>query len=154
MDFFNSVPLPLIRHNYQYSGISETMSHTIIYNSETHVIESKFNGDLNFEEVKEFISAGALISRENNCPFFLSDYREVKLELSTMDIYEVPQLLQDIFASFGLNVRRLRRAVVAAADLEDYLFYETVAFNRGQYAKVFTDVDEARKWLSTKQGTR
>ena len=71
-----------------------------------------------------------------------------------MEIFEVPQLLQDTFASFGLNVRRLRRAVVAAADLEDYLFYETVAFNRGQYAKVFTDIEEARKWISKKQGIR
>ena len=130
------------------------MTHTIIYNPETNVIESKFQGVLIVDEVKKFISEGALISKEKNCRFFLSDYREVRLNHSTMDIYEVPQLLQDIFASFGLNVRRLRRAVVAAEDLEDYLFYETVAFNRGQYAKVFTDMDEARKWLSTKQGSR
>jgi hypothetical protein len=129
------------------------MSHTIIYNAETDVIESKFQGVLTFDEVKKFISEGALISKEKNCRFFLSDYREVRLKLSILEIFEVPQLIKDGFASFGLNVYRLRRAVVAAEDLKDYRFYENVAFNRGQYAKVFTDIDEAKKWLSKKQGT-
>jgi hypothetical protein len=115
------------------------------------MIESKFEGILAFDEVNEFISEGALIAKENNCHFFLSDYREVRLKLSTMEIFELPQLLQDIFASFGLNILRIKRAVVAARDLDDYLFYETVAFNRGQYAKVFTDIDDAKNWMSNKR---
>jgi hypothetical protein len=127
------------------------MSHTVIYNAETHVIESKFQGLLTFDEVKLFISEGALMSKEKDCRFFLSDYREVKLKLSTLEIYNVPQLLKDVFSSFGLNVYLLKRAVVAARDLNDYRFYENVAFNSGQYAKVFTDIDEAKKWLSYQQ---
>ena len=67
------------------------------------MIESKFEGILAFDEVKEFISEGALIAKENNCHFFLSDYREVRLKLSTMEIFELPQLLQDIFASLVLT---------------------------------------------------
>jgi len=127
------------------------MSYITSYNSKTHVIESKFIQNLNFVEVKGFISDGALISKENNCPFFLSDYRQVRLKLSTMEIFEVPKLMQGEFASLNLWVNRLYRAVVAAEDLKDYQFYETAAINRGQHLKVFTDIAEAKKWLSEKQ---
>jgi len=127
------------------------MSYITSYNSKTHVIESKFIQNLNYIEVKGFISDGALISKENNCPFFLSDYRQVRLKLSTIEIFKVPQLMQGEFASLNLRVNRLIRAVVAAEDLKDYLFYETAAINRGQHLKVFTDIDEAKKWLSESQ---
>ena len=127
------------------------MSYITSYNSKTHVIESKFVQNLNFVEVKGFISDGALISKENNCPFFLSDYRQVRLKLSTIEIFKVPQLMQGEFASLNLRVNRLIRAVVAAEDLKDYLFYETAAINRGQHLKVFTNIDEAKKWLSESQ---
>jgi len=126
------------------------MSHTIIYNSEMHIIESKFQESLTFSEVKEFISEGARIAKEKDCALFLTDYREATLKLSTLEIYEVPKLMQETFASTGLNIRRIRRAVIAAKDLKDYLFYETVTINRGQNAKVFYDIDEAKTWLLRK----
>jgi len=115
------------------------------------MIESIFQGVLTFGEVKEFICEEALLSKENNCRFFLTDYLEVRLELSTLQIYEVPKLLQDTFALLGLDVRLLRRAVVVAEDLRDYKFYEDVAVNQGQKPKVFTDIDEAKKWLAENQ---
>ncbi len=120
------------------------MSHTIIYNSEMHIIESTFQEGLTFSEVKEFISEGVRIAKEKDCALFLTDYREATLKLSTLEIYEVPKLMQETFASTGLNIRRIRRAVIAAKDLKDYLFYETVTINRGQNAKVFYDIDEAK----------
>ena len=126
------------------------MPHTIIYNSEMHIIESKFQKDLTFSEVKEFISEGARIAKENDCALFLTDYREVNLKLSTLEIYEVPKLMQDTFASTGFNARRLKRAIVVAKNLKDFLFHETVTVNRGQNAKVFYDIDEAKKWLLSK----
>ena len=123
------------------------MPHTVIYNPEANIIESKFQGDLTFNEVKEFISEGALIAKEKDCTLFLTDYREVRLKLSSLEIYEVPKLMENRFASLGLNARRLRRAIVVAKDLKDYLFYETVAINSGQCAQVFYDIDQAKKWL-------
>ena len=126
------------------------MSHTILYNSDMHIIESTFQEGLTFSEVKEFISEGVRIAKEKDCALFLTDYRKATLKLSTLEIYEVPKLMQETFASTGLNIRRIRRAVVAAKDLKDYLFYETVTINRGQNAKVFYDIDEAKKWLLRK----
>ena len=126
------------------------MSHTIIYNADMHIIESKFHGTLTFAEVKEFISEGARIAKENNCSLFITDYREVRLKLSTLEIFDVPQLMRDAFRSLGLNVNELKRALVVAADLRDYHFFETVTANQGQNAKLFREVDEAKQWLSEK----
>jgi hypothetical protein len=125
------------------------MPYTIIFNPETHVIESKFQGQLTFAEVKGFISEASLVAKEHGCLLFLSDYREAALSLSTMEIYEVPKIMKDTFASLGINANHLKRAVVVANDLDDYLFYETVTVNSGQNAQVFYDIDKAKNWLST-----
>ena len=126
------------------------MSHTIIYNSEEHAIESKIQGDFTLDTAKEIMAEFALIAKEKDCVLFLSDYSEATLKLSTMEIHGLPKIILDIFASSGLDVRRFRRALVATKDLKDYLFFETVTANRGQNTKVFYDVDEAKKWLYKK----
>jgi hypothetical protein len=126
------------------------MPHTIIYSSETHMIQSKIYGDLTLSEVKEVLVKFARIVKEKNCKMLLNDYREATVKLSTVEIYELPKIYADVFALYGLDVYRLKRALVAAKDLKDYLFFETVTFNRGQNAKVFYDIDEAQKWLSEK----
>jgi len=56
----------------------------------------------------------------------------------------------DTFTSLGLNARLFKRALIASKDLNDYLFYEIVTANSGQTAKVFYDIDEAKKWLLKK----
>jgi len=80
----------------------------------------------------------------------LNDYREAKVKLSTLEIYEAPKIYADIFALSGLSIYNITRALVVAEDLRDYLFFETVSFNLGQHAKVFKDITEAREWLLSK----
>ena len=121
--------------------------YTIFYNPEEHVLESRFQGDLTLTEVKAFISEAGSIAIEKDCTLFLTDYREATLKLSTLEIYEVPKIMQKTFSSSTNSVHLLRRAVVAAKDLGDYRFYETVTANAGQKARLFHDVDEAKKWL-------
>ena len=80
----------------------------------------------------------------------MADYREVTLKLSTMEIYGLPEITTNAFASLGLDILRCRRALVAASDLNDYSFHENVMVNRGQNVKVFSDIDKAKKWLLRK----
>jgi len=80
----------------------------------------------------------------------LNDMREAVMKLSTLEIYELPKLMSEASASSGLKMYNIKRAFVAATDLDDYKFFETVTANRGQYAKLFFDIDEAKKWLSGK----
>jgi hypothetical protein len=126
------------------------MSHTITYNSEAHIVEIKVQGDLLLNEAKEILSETTQAIKEQNCFLTLTDMCEVTNTLSIVEIYKLPELLSGTLASSEINVHRLRRAIVVAKDLENYKFFETVTINRGQYAKLFFDIDEAKKWLLEK----
>jgi hypothetical protein len=126
------------------------MSHTLNYNPELRMIESKVIGELTLNEVRETITQYAVICKEKGCTLLLNDFREATIQLSTAEIYSLPQMIMEIYAASGVNIHPLRRALVAAKDLDDYLFFETVTVNRGQDARVFYDIDEARRWLLAK----
>ena len=126
------------------------MSHTIIYNSTEHTIEIKVQGDFFLTEAQEIITEAVQIIKAQNCFLVLNDMREATIKLSFLEIYELPKTLRDIFASSGLNVHKLKQALVVKKDLKDFDFYETVTVNRGQSVKYFFDMDEARQWLSGK----
>ena len=123
------------------------MSHTVIYNSELHIVESKLQGDMTLGEVKEIVTKIAKIAKEKDCRLIFTDFREVSRKLSILQIYELPDRTKNIFASFGINVLLYERANVVADDLDDYVFHENVMVNHGQNEKVFTDIDKAKKWL-------
>ena len=123
------------------------MSYTIRYDPEAQVIESKFQGDLRFGEIKDFICQAAQLAEQHGCSRFLTDYQEATLKISTMEIYQVPTLMRNAFASSALDIHRLKRALVVAKDLKDFRFYETIMVNAGQSTQVFVDNASARKWL-------
>ena len=123
------------------------MSHTVIYNSELHIVESKLQGDMTLGEVDVIIAKIAETAKANNCRLIFTDFREVSQKLPMWQIYELPNRLKNIFAAFDINVLVYKRANVVARDLDDYIFHENVMVNRGQNEKVFTNVDKARQWL-------
>ena len=129
------------------------MPHIIVYNSTTGFVEATVEGVINFDEVKEIFSKGVQTLVAHESFLYLADYREAVLDLSIAELYELPQLLSVMVAPLGINVRRFKRAVVIAKDLQetrldDYRFYETVTVNRGQNSKLFEDIDQARHWLT------
>jgi hypothetical protein len=129
------------------------MPHSITCNPETHIIEIKLHGQINFNEIKEIYSQALPISKDKNSSLFLSDYREAVLCLSTIEIYELPQIFADTAAAIGFSPYQLKRAIVQSKthNPNDYRFFETVSQNRRQsFAKLFQDIEEAKKWLSEK----
>jgi hypothetical protein len=127
------------------------MTHTVIYNSESHIVEAKLQGNMTLSEVDEIIAKTAKIAKEKDCRFILNDFREVSRKLSILEIYELPDRIKTIFTSFGMNVWFYKRANVVAKDLDEYIFHENVMVNRGQKEKMFTDIDKAKKWLMGKE---
>ena len=123
------------------------MSHTVFYNPELHIVESKLQGDMTIGEVDEFVAKIAQITKEKDCRLIFTDFREVSRKLPMWQIYELPNRLKNIFAAFDINVSFYKRANVVAKDLDDYIFHENVMVNRGQNEKVFTDIDKAMGWL-------
>jgi hypothetical protein len=67
-----------------------------------------------------------------------------------IELYELPKIILDTFASSGLKAHRLRRALVASKEVKDFQFFENVTVNRGLNTKVFYDIVEAKKWLYKK----
>ena len=122
------------------------MSHTVIYNSELHIVESKLQGDMTIGEVEEIITEIAKIAKEKDCRSIFIDFRKVSQKLSVVEIYRLPDRTRNIFAAVGMNILLCKRANVVANDMDDYIFHENVMVNRGQNEKVFTDIDQAKKW--------
>jgi hypothetical protein len=52
------------------------MPHTVTYNSETHIVETKAHGNITLDEAKELIFDIGQVCVEKNCFLCLSDYRE------------------------------------------------------------------------------
>ena len=123
------------------------MAHQVTYNPDSGLIESKIQGDLSLEEAKQLIAEIGATAKENNCFLCLSDYREATMNLSTVEIYDIPRILAGSLASIGVDAQKFKRAIVVERSLEDYHFYETVSLNTGQNIKLFLDMDEAKKWL-------
>jgi hypothetical protein len=126
------------------------MTHKIIYDPEKRYVEARVRGIINFTEIKEIFSKAAHKVKERESVLYLADYRGAILDMSTMELYQLPKLMSDIAASLGINVYELKRAVVIAqglkeSRLDDFRFYETVTTNRGQNTKLFDDIDEAKK---------
>jgi hypothetical protein len=123
------------------------MSHTVIYNSELQIVESKLQGDMTVGEVEEIVAKIAKTAKEKDCRSIFTDFRKVSQKLSIVEIYKLPDRAKNIFAAFGMNILLYKRANVVAKDLDDYIFHENVMVNRGQNEKMFTDVDLAKEWL-------
>ena len=127
-----------------------SVPHTITYIPEPGIIEVKFTGGITLKEAIALIAEIGPLMKEHDCFLILSDYREAKLKVSTVDIYSVPNLISAKISTTGDSVDGLKRALVIARDQVDFQFLETVSGNRGQETKLFEDVDKAKAWLMGK----
>jgi len=126
----------------------EVMAHTITYNPETHFIETKFQGSVASDEMKEIFSEALQIAIEKETFLFLSDFREATINLSTLEIYELPKAMSNTAIQLGLKPYQIKRAIVTNKDFKDSTFSENTNVNNGLRAKFFNDIEEAKKWLS------
>jgi len=81
----------------------------------------------------------------NQCTKVLVDVRDFKDHISTMNTFDLASVeLPDI----------IRKSIekVAILDMEVFekgqKFFENVAVNRGHVVKIFTDINDAKQWLS------
>ena len=100
---------------------------------------------------REYLRHIVATAKKHPCHRFLNDFREVRIALSVVDLYEIP----DLIVTGGFD-RRWRRAMLlgSAADLHKLSFFELVASNRGITVRLFTEVDKAIQWLHTESEAR
>ncbi|MBN1913856.1 MAG: hypothetical protein JW788_05580 [Candidatus Omnitrophica bacterium] len=108
---------------------------------------ANFEGKLDHEVVKEFAKEIARVVSEHDCKRFLNDNSKVELDLSVIEIYELPGFLD----TAGMD-RSWKRALIVPGLSKDYIFFETVANNYGYTVKLFTDKESAISWLKEGKG--
>jgi hypothetical protein len=126
------------------------MPYTFNY-EEAGFIRLFYEGDANLKDMKKVIARGVSLAMEKNCFRVLSDFRAMKLHLSVMQIFSIPD--NQVTQSRELNVPfyKFRRAVVVPKEeFKNYKFLENVAVNRAHQLKVFLDPEDAISWLLEK----
>jgi len=126
------------------------MPHTIKYNPETRMIESWTYGEFTLDEVREALAEFAVLIKEHGCSLMLNDYHDAIPKFTAAEIYSMPAIIAEIFASHGISVHQLKRAFVTTREIRGFLFFETVTVNQGQNTRVFHEINEARNWLLMK----
>ena len=76
---------------------------------------------------------------------FLVDDREMIPDLSTLELYQLPEVLERM--GFGKRDRAAVLYCERSPKAEDFRFFENTAINRGFDVRLFTDLDQAVDWL-------
>jgi hypothetical protein len=118
------------------------MPFEIEYNADQDCIFATFTGEITMSLTKEYIGALLPILKETGCQRLLSDSRDAKLKLSSMDIMQFPKMAQA-----SPLTANLKRAVVASPGTSGYELYETLCNLQGQNVQVFSSKEKAMDWL-------
>jgi hypothetical protein len=102
----------------------------------------KTKGPINEETLPSLFRAYAAASKEHGCNRFFLDHRDSDLRLSAMELYRVPENLEEH------GIVGHCAALVFGYVRDNERFLETVCVNRGVRARVFSETNAAIKWLT------
>ncbi|MCP4705624.1 MAG: hypothetical protein GY865_13575 [candidate division Zixibacteria bacterium] len=118
------------------------MKYKIAYNSDKKYITADIVGDIELEPLKQFISDTADFLKKHNCQRIIHDLRSASVNMTIIEIDEVPQLAMQ----FGIDPS-LKRALVISDDFKKYNFFESASRSKRQNVKIFKNYAEAEKWI-------
>jgi hypothetical protein len=131
------------------------MPYNVIYDADEDYVHATIQGKVDLALVHRYSRAIIKQLSAHNCLRLLNDMCKTSVELSTVDIYELPAWIEEEGEKAGIH-RSCKRALLVARDFGDCKFYETVARNHGHVLEVFTDSNTtgifrtaaaAREWL-------
>jgi hypothetical protein len=98
--------------------------------------------DENLEDVQNYGMGLIQACSESGVTRVLCDERELDYRLSTIDTYQAGEFI-------SANAPAVARAAIVCQPkcVADARFWEDVAVNRGLCVRVFTSLDEGRRWL-------
>jgi len=112
------------------------------YEEDSGILTARVSGIVDKSLVQPMAAAMRAETEKHKCTRFLNDYRTAYIDLSTLDVFGMPKLIE----SMGTDPRS-RHAIVVKGMTAIVRFFETVTRNRGENVRVFTDMDKARAWL-------
>lgn len=105
----------------------------------------KIKGDYSWKNERPKFDEIVKASDNLNCETILLDCREINYDVSTFDRYEIGEYIAENYGE-----RNLKIALLGNPKKLDR-FTETVAQNRGANFRMFTEENEALKWLLNKK---
>ena len=118
------------------------MGYELSYDAEKKIIRGRVLGEFIPSLVKNMAVDLEKLGRKHKCPRLLNDLREAVISKSLLDIYSMPRVVEEA----GMQ-KSFRRAIDVNPPVNDYRFLETVSVNEGQEVRVFSDPEEALRWL-------
>lgn len=122
------------------------MESSVLYDPDSHTILVMLVGAIDEVTMNETAAKARRVAEEHACFNVLADLRQARSAVSTVAIFGRAKESQQLY---GRKTQDSKRALVVAENSEDAIFYETVSQNRGQNVRLFHDIDEAKRWLSS-----
>ena len=129
------------------------MPFSVFYNVELKIVEGMLTGLISNELLREYSTAANELAIQNNCSLFITDYRDSEFQFSILELFTLPTRHEIFVNGLENQLKTLKRAILVSADKDwkNASFFETVAVNRGQNVKVFTNKTQAIKWLLSRE---
>jgi len=118
------------------------MKYKIDYNCDKKYVTADIEGDFELEPLKQFIAETAEVLKKHNCRRVLHDLQSALVNMSIIEIDEVPKLV----SQFGID-DSLKRVLVISNDFKKYNFFGSASRSKRQNVKIFTSYSEAEQWL-------
>jgi hypothetical protein len=121
------------------------MTWRIEFDEKLGVIHCVYAGTVTVEDYKKGALETIALAKKHNIHRILIDDSELKSTVSTMEIYDMPNLYETADAN-----RRSKWALILPPEgpiRDDVNFYVTMCLNRGWFVKTFEDRRAAIDWL-------
>ena len=119
------------------------MPYEVTYDSKRNCIVTRIDGKLDIPVIKEFLAEIARVIAASGCQRILDDLREAELTPSMGEFYIALRLVSEV----GIPRTTKSAIVVPEKDWSLYSYLEVVAQHKGQVLRMFTDPEEASRWL-------
>jgi len=119
----------------------------LAYNEDLKIVELTSQADIHSADIEAAVRGIFQLVRDRDCNLVLVDWTQSKLAVTTVGIYELPEVIARTAKSLDVSIHRIKRAILVREKTEEFKFYEDVTRNRGQNVKVFVDRPAAINWL-------
>jgi len=110
------------------------------------IVYIRFEGPQRVDTIFKGFSEAILVAESIDSFRILSDFREATFELSTLQIYSLPDTLSACKPDSSPWLHKYRHAILAIVD-DDFRFMVTMLNNRSQNAELFETLPDAENWL-------
>jgi hypothetical protein len=121
------------------------MRWNVSYNPEDNILCVCTEGETDVASANKMVEEVRDAIEQHGSALILIDHRQLLLNLSMVDIYDRPSILENL----GLPKTSRIAEVVPESQLKAFQFLETVARNKGYRFSVFLDMSAAKAWLKS-----